>query len=680
MTAKQRPIHRPGSPESAHDESLYAAFAAAQFRVLKDYMALAKLNTYSRVVTLANGVVITCKKSFSREDIFISVPRVEGDRAPTHTESIVVICLTEFSKKLDAGGDVILDEITGEPETESPVYTYTSMNLTGDLEPITASPDYYSWFTDDYSSLLPNGVSHIDTTKAEIIEGAYRTGRQDWQDGKGNFLCWDWASDRYSWGACSDHIHAGSSTEITAPGIIRGAGVRTLSSSDGLVTEKNIIVSFVDGTFFELRKTEESPDTPVWKKITGLGGIEYTTKPQGIQDVKLPVFFTFSGDNAYCYYDLYWPAWVDIVVPPSTFINHVPNIHYHTTHIGNIYTFTFTTKELKQTDELGNVRTYLYSEVTEVVTVDDVAGSLLDGGASAYQSVPSQLPVGSYDVGWGGQKDFNYPVFCGSIWGGSKELLAVDATTEMRKLYRGVGVTVDQAIPTGSDYNTDGQDIWIVGKTWFQSGDYWYLECDPARTKNSYSGTWFECGDAKLYSNGRRFFIDASTSYIAGLANITVAAADQEATTYNNLPVRYDLRRNDPFICVLSYEVNYAHKANLEVGGVLVKSYDTTMSDVDTLNILKNCTPAVLKTAANDPNIQLGYVFELNDGIPDETLFVSWRYQEHTVVTFCNKKLKDDTYEDAHYFKSIADSSTTRFFTTSKQYFVTGIINVTMEK
>ena len=74
MTVQQRPVHRPGSPESAYDESQYAAFAAAQFRILKDYMALAKLNTFSRVVTLANGVVITCQKCFNREDIFISVP------------------------------------------------------------------------------------------------------------------------------------------------------------------------------------------------------------------------------------------------------------------------------------------------------------------------------------------------------------------------------------------------------------------------------------------------------------------------------------------------------------------------------------------------------------------------------------------------------------------------------
>ena len=74
MTVEQRPIHRPASAESAFNESQYAAFAAAQFRILKEYMHLARLNTFSRVVTLANGVVITCTKSFNREDIFISVP------------------------------------------------------------------------------------------------------------------------------------------------------------------------------------------------------------------------------------------------------------------------------------------------------------------------------------------------------------------------------------------------------------------------------------------------------------------------------------------------------------------------------------------------------------------------------------------------------------------------------
>ena len=70
MTVEQRPILR----DADHDKDAYSAFAAAQFRILKDYMKVAKLNTYSRVVTLANGVVITCQKSFNREDIFISVP------------------------------------------------------------------------------------------------------------------------------------------------------------------------------------------------------------------------------------------------------------------------------------------------------------------------------------------------------------------------------------------------------------------------------------------------------------------------------------------------------------------------------------------------------------------------------------------------------------------------------
>lgn len=65
----------------------------AQMRILKDYMKLAKLNTYSRVITLANGVVITCQKSFNREDIFITMPPSEYVEYTETIESISGIIL-----------------------------------------------------------------------------------------------------------------------------------------------------------------------------------------------------------------------------------------------------------------------------------------------------------------------------------------------------------------------------------------------------------------------------------------------------------------------------------------------------------------------------------------------------------------------------------------------------------
>lgn len=60
---------------------MYAGFAAAQFRKFyQEATVLGKLNEWTRQITLANGVVITCRKSFNREDIFISVPKssIEG--------------------------------------------------------------------------------------------------------------------------------------------------------------------------------------------------------------------------------------------------------------------------------------------------------------------------------------------------------------------------------------------------------------------------------------------------------------------------------------------------------------------------------------------------------------------------------------------------------------------------
>ena len=73
MTIEQTPILRDADAE----KNAYRGFAMAQMRILKDYMNVSGLNSYSRVVTLANGVVITCQKSFNREDIFISVPTVD---------------------------------------------------------------------------------------------------------------------------------------------------------------------------------------------------------------------------------------------------------------------------------------------------------------------------------------------------------------------------------------------------------------------------------------------------------------------------------------------------------------------------------------------------------------------------------------------------------------------------
>ena len=68
---EQTPIIR----NSSFNKEAYRGLATAQMRILKDYMKVGGLNVYSRVVTLANGVVITCQKSFNREDIFISVPQ-----------------------------------------------------------------------------------------------------------------------------------------------------------------------------------------------------------------------------------------------------------------------------------------------------------------------------------------------------------------------------------------------------------------------------------------------------------------------------------------------------------------------------------------------------------------------------------------------------------------------------
>ena len=55
-------------------KNAYRGYAMGQMRILLEQMQLGGLNTATRTVVLANGTVITCKKCYAREDIFIDIP------------------------------------------------------------------------------------------------------------------------------------------------------------------------------------------------------------------------------------------------------------------------------------------------------------------------------------------------------------------------------------------------------------------------------------------------------------------------------------------------------------------------------------------------------------------------------------------------------------------------------
>lgn len=176
MTVQQCPIHRPGSPESAFDESLYAGFAAAQFRILKDYMALAGLNTYSRVVTLANGVVITCKKSFNREDIYIHVPTIVGEDAPRITVFYYYMALLEYpwdgdSPTVDTKWFVGVPnaEVEFNNRTRLPVLgSFTFSQLSNERAHNLLTPSRYRVYDESYSTYK----DYMFGTNIESLAGA----------------------------------------------------------------------------------------------------------------------------------------------------------------------------------------------------------------------------------------------------------------------------------------------------------------------------------------------------------------------------------------------------------------------------------------------------------------------------------------------------------------------------
>lgn len=73
MTVIQNPILR-RTPNN--DEERYRGFAMTQMNILTEYMKLAGLNTYQRIVRLSNGVIIHCKQSYNTKNMFVYVPSV----------------------------------------------------------------------------------------------------------------------------------------------------------------------------------------------------------------------------------------------------------------------------------------------------------------------------------------------------------------------------------------------------------------------------------------------------------------------------------------------------------------------------------------------------------------------------------------------------------------------------
>jgi hypothetical protein len=163
---EQSPILR----EADEYKNAYRGFAMAQMRILKDYMQLARLNTYSRVVTLANGVVITCKKSFNREDVFVYVP--SGGEV-LFTEEVVSITGIIFHPR--SGGiedlpytEYVVDELGSHAET---------MHLAGvkggwsNGKDVLNTPYIYPLVDSDNASFLKGSLTTKKYSNGSLVSG-----------------------------------------------------------------------------------------------------------------------------------------------------------------------------------------------------------------------------------------------------------------------------------------------------------------------------------------------------------------------------------------------------------------------------------------------------------------------------------------------------------------------------
>lgn len=86
------PVPTPTLLTVSAEEQQYRGFALSQLAILRRTMALGGLNSGTRTVELENGVVITCRKVFNQEDVFVSTVQ-----APEGEELAVVILLHGFA-------------------------------------------------------------------------------------------------------------------------------------------------------------------------------------------------------------------------------------------------------------------------------------------------------------------------------------------------------------------------------------------------------------------------------------------------------------------------------------------------------------------------------------------------------------------------------------------------------
>lgn len=666
-------------------------------------MELGPLNTLTKRFVYNNGMEITCRHCFGKEDVWVKLPEVVAEATPLEVveETVVTICLSEYPQVRMYDGSIVMSDISGEPVVDSPSYSFLPMASAAYF--FSADPTYKSWLPSS-NGYVVGGMRHIcinENSESFVKNGELATANQNWQDGLGDILTWHWHGDRYAWGACSQELYDVDGLQIIAPAIIRGCGVRTFRESD-VVVQKNIIVSAIDGDFWEYGYTASSPKIKQWVKLKTPEGADFATNPLGIAMVPLPVFFTHSSDKAFCMYDTFWAEEIKQYDVDGSTVVSVQNAMYLQSSQARIPVYTFSFSTNVSTVSVDGVNTNIYSSaVTETVYEEK--------DSNTYYSYPNYS--GSLSVGVGGYA--------------KRRLIYVDAAEDIKKMYRNDGAMSECVTPIPFDYSSwnpiggpDQATIWMWGyentqrmvaesapngmvsywaldtdgTSWIQVisqpggghyniGDIYYAMYTPASNLHVFRGTSFDDGE-KIYPISG-FWANLYGPPQAGSA--TLAALLTNAIEYYvdsspplKLPVVIDLRRRSPVIANIDatpagiINADYSFMIKMVVCDEVVKSFPDRVTWQSAYP--RFCYNLKTPYITNDPNISFGYLYRIDTG--EEYIFISWRYDEDKVVTYYNRPIVDMSGDADMYFNSMASGN--RFFDTSKQYFVTGYRNAKM--
>jgi len=201
-------IPTPTTPKGlSKDEAMYRGAALGQLAILRNQLNLGGLKEGTRSVDLGNGVVVTCRISYNKEDIFVYVPTAEVPQEvvkdAVYGAFVFHVCSGEITTKMSYYADVYsLSQVSSGDDPEDGAYLCDKKGL--------------------------HGVHSVPTDSVK-----YYTFNQNWENGR-DVLSYHGSSSRYGLIASPESVVHELTTAYNLQVLVLGCAKLSVNTPDGV--------------------------------------------------------------------------------------------------------------------------------------------------------------------------------------------------------------------------------------------------------------------------------------------------------------------------------------------------------------------------------------------------------------------------------------------------------------